>query len=98
MSKVTRIAGRGVGCSNRAFCRIHIISWLLANPPEPMGIGQTLLKSIFQAVSISVNEIQDVTGARIGGSSWPVILYHYKKQGKDAALPKIMFLLNICIL
>jgi hypothetical protein len=33
-----------------------------------MGLGQMLFKSIFQAVSISINEIQDVTGARIGGA------------------------------
>ena len=80
MSTVTRVAGRRIGCSNRTYYKIHIFSWLPANPPDPMGLGQTLFKIIFQAVSISINEIKDVTGARIGGgASWPVILYHYIK-------------------
>ena len=89
MSTVTRVAGRRIGGSNGAYYRIHIFSWLPANPPDPMGLGQTLFKSIFQAVSISINEIKDVTGARIGGPSWLVILYHYKKQGKDDVKTKM---------
>jgi hypothetical protein len=68
MSTVTRVAGRRIDGTNGANYRIHIFSWLPANTPDPMGLGQMLFKSIFQAVSISINEIQDVTGARIGGA------------------------------